>query len=65
MKQKMIGNIEDIQAQPERYRRVWTIELKGELKEGLWLIVPMSLSTNFFLKYEDGEIYLTDNQEEG
>ena len=64
MKQKMIGSIEDIRARPEIYRRVWTMELKGELKEGLWLILPMSLETNFFLYYKHGEVFLTDNKEE-
>ncbi len=65
MKEKLIGSLEDVRAQPERYRRVWTIELMSELIEGLWLVVPMSFTTNFFLYYKNGEVFLTDNQEEG
>lgn len=61
MKQKMIGSIEDVQAHPEKYRRVWTMELQGELVEGLWVILPMSLTTNFFLHYKNGELFLTDS----
>ena len=63
MKEKLIGSIEDVRDQPEKYKRVWTMELKGELKEGLWLIKPMSFSTNFFLYYKNGEVWLTDNLE--
>ena len=62
MIEKLIGSIEDVRGQPEKYRRVWTMELKGELKEGLWLIVPMNLSTNFYLYYQNGQIYLTDGK---
>ena len=70
MKQKLIGSIEDVQAQPEKYRRVWTVELKGELIEGLWIVLPMSLSVDFFVHYQNDELFLTDNslipfQEEG
>jgi len=64
MKEKLNKPLSEILDHPETYTRVWTVELKGELIEGLWLIVPMSLSSNFFLKYEDDEIYLTDNKEE-
>ena len=63
MKEKLIGSIEDVRDQPEKYRRVWTMELQGKLIEGLWLIVPMSLETNFFLHYKQGEVFLTDNLE--
>ncbi len=64
MKQKMIGSLDDILGQPEKYQRVWTVELKGELIEGLWLIVPMNLSSNFYLYYKNGEVWLTDNLED-
>ena len=63
MRQKLIGSLEDVRAQPEKYRRMWTRELKGELIEGLWIILPMSGSTNFFLHYKNGEVWLTDNLE--
>ena len=64
MKEKLIGSIEDIQAQPEKYRRVWEVWKLGKLDEGLYLILPMSLSTNFFLHYQNGEVFLTDNMGE-
>ena len=61
MKEKLNKPLSEILAHPETYNRVWTVELKGELVEGLWLIVPMNLSTNFFLYYKNGEAFLTDN----
>ena len=63
MRQKLTGSIEDVRDQPEKYRRVWTMELQGELIEGLWIILPMSLTSNFFLYFSGGELFLTDNLE--
>jgi len=64
MKEKIIKSPCEILAHPETYRRVWTVELRGKLIEGLWLIIPMSLKTNFFLHYQNGEVFLTDNMGE-
>jgi len=64
MKEKLTKPLSEIRDHPETYRRVWTVELQGKLIEGLWLIVPMSLSTNFFLHYQNGEVWLTDNLED-
>ncbi len=68
MKEKLNKPLSEVLVHPDLYLRIWTVELKGKLVEGLWLIVPMSFATNFFLYYKQGELFLTDNnfdQEEG
>ncbi len=59
MRQKLIGSIEDIQAQPETYRRVWEVYHLGKLDEGLYLVVGTGYK--LFIHYQNNELYVTDN----
>ena len=61
MKEKIIKSPNEILSHPETYRRVWTVELRGKLIEGLWRVLDLPL----FIYYKNGELFLTDNQEEG
>ena len=60
MKEKLNKSLAEIQAHPDVYRRMWSVELMGEVIEGMYEI----LCTGLYLYYKNGELFLTD-QEEG
>ncbi len=59
MKEKMIGSLEDILAQPEKYRRVWEVYYKEKLDEGLYLV--LGTGYRHFVHYQNDELFLIDN----